>query len=165
MVVSKTDLKGKMTYVNQDFINISGFSEEELLGSPQNIVRHPDMPPEAFADMWRALKSGRAWTGMVKNRCKNGDFYWVDANAAPMMEGGKVVGYTSIRTKPSRGQVRAADSAYREIRAGNKNLDVRDGAVVTRNGFNRFNRFYALFRCFAANAGDAFRQRRCNKTD
>ncbi|WP_157648629.1 PAS domain-containing protein, partial [Thiobacillus denitrificans] len=81
-VVSKTDLHGNITYVNQDFINISGFSEAELIGQPQNIVRHPDMPVEAFADFWSTLKDGKAWTGLVKNRCKNGDHYWVEANAA-----------------------------------------------------------------------------------
>ena len=84
-VVSKTDLKGRITYVNQDFINISGFSEQELIGAPQNIVRHPDMPAEAFEDFWRTIQSGKAWTGLVKNRCKNGNHYWVEANAAPII--------------------------------------------------------------------------------
>ena len=83
-VVSKTDMQGNITYINRDFVNISGFSEEELLGAPQNIVRHPDMPAEAFADFWSTIKSGKAWTGLVKNRCKNGDHYWVEANAAPL---------------------------------------------------------------------------------
>ena len=116
-VVSKTDLKGKITYVNQDFINISGFSEQELIGAPQNIVRHPDMPEEAFEDFWRTIKSGKAWTGLVKNRCKNGNHYWVEANAAPLLENGKTVGYTSIRIKPTREQVRAAEAAYSAIKA------------------------------------------------
>ncbi|MDP1534149.1 MAG: PAS domain-containing protein, partial [Rubrivivax sp.] len=117
-VVSKTDLQGKITYVNQDFVNISGFSEDELLGSPQNIVRHPDMPVEAFADFWDTLKAGKAWTGLVKNRCKNGDHYWVEANAAPIIENGQIVGYTSVRTKPARDLVQAAEAAYRAIKAG-----------------------------------------------
>jgi aerotaxis receptor len=138
-VVSKTDLRGIITYVNQDFVNISGFSEEELLGSPQNIVRHPDMPPEAFEDFWRTIKSGKAWTGLVKNRCKNGNFYWVEANAAPTMEDGKVVGYTSIRIKPSREQVAAAEKAYKEIRNGNKDLEIREGVAVTRSIFRRLD--------------------------
>ncbi len=129
-VVSKTDLHGNITYVNQDFVNISGFSEEELMGAPQNIVRHPDMPVEAFADFWRTIKSGKAWTGLVKNRCKNGDHYWVEANAAPIIENGQIVGYTSIRTKPSREQVQAAESAYRAIRAGDKGLKVEEGNAV-----------------------------------
>ena len=138
-IVSKTDLHGNITYVNQDFVNVSGFSEDELIGAPQNIVRHPDMPVEAFADFWRTLKSGKAWTGLVKNRCKNGDYYWVEANAAPIIENHKVVGYASIRTKPSRAQVQAADSAYRAIKAGDKGLDVREGNAVRSSFMQRFN--------------------------
>ncbi|MFA5170475.1 MAG: methyl-accepting chemotaxis protein [Sulfuriferula sp.] len=138
-IVSKTDLQGNITYINQDFINISGFSEKELIGAPQNIVRHPDMPREAFADFWHTLKSGKAWTGLVKNRCKNGDHYWVEANAAPMVENGKVVGYTSIRIKPDRAQVQAAESAYREIRNGNSKLEVIEGEAVSRSLFSRLN--------------------------
>lgn len=138
-IVSKTDLRGMITYVNQDFCNISGFSEQELIGSPQNIVRHPDMPSEAFEDFWRTIKAGKAWTGMVKNRCKNGDHYWVEANAAPMLENGKMVGYTSIRVKPSRQQVAAAERAYREIKIGSKEIEVREGAAVRRSFFRRFD--------------------------
>ncbi len=129
-VVSKTDLHGNITYVNQDFINISGFSEDELMGAPQNIVRHPDMPVEAFADFWATLKAGKAWTGLVKNRCKNGDHYWVEANAAPLIENGRVVGYTSIRTKPSREAVAAAEAAYRAVKAGDRSLKIREGNAV-----------------------------------
>jgi aerotaxis receptor len=136
-VVSKTDLHGNITYVNQDFINISGFSEEELIGSPQNIVRHPDMPVEAFADFWRTLRSGKAWTGMVKNRCKNGDHYWVEANAAPIIENRKIVGFASIRTKPSREQIQAAESAYRAIKAGDKTLEIIEGRAVKRTLIQR----------------------------
>ncbi|HJV51020.1 MAG TPA: methyl-accepting chemotaxis protein [Noviherbaspirillum sp.] len=140
-IVSKTDLKGKITYVNQDFINISGFSEEELLGSPHNIVRHPDMPSEAFDDFWRTLKSGKAWTGMVKNRCKNGDYYWVEANAAPLYENGKVSGYTSVRVKPDRAQVAAAEEAYRKIKSGSTDIGVREGVVVRRSRLGHFALF------------------------
>ena len=75
LIVTKTDPKGRITYVNRDFVDISGYSEQELLGEPHNIVRHPDMPPEAFQDLWDTLKEGRPWTGLVKNRCKNGDHY------------------------------------------------------------------------------------------
>jgi aerotaxis receptor len=138
-VVSKTDLSGKITYVNQDFINISGFTRWELLGQPQNIVRHPDMPEEAFADLWRTIKSGKAWTGLIKNRCKNGDHYWVEANAAPILERGKIVGFTSIRIKPAREHVAAAEAAYRAIKAGSKNLEIREGEVVARNLLRRIN--------------------------
>eukprot|EP01037_Dinobryon_pediforme_P024725 gene24725-26616_t len=138
-IVSKTDLQGNITYVNRDFINISGFSEQELIGSPQNIVRHPDMPREAFEDFWRTLKSGKAWTGLVKNRCKNGDHYWVEANAAPLMENGHVIGYTSIRIKPTREQVQAAESAYKAIKAGGSALEIRGGEAVKRSSFRKLN--------------------------
>src|SRR6476661_5214254 len=85
-IVSKTDTHGNITYVNAYFIEVSGFAEEELLGAPQNLVRHPDMPVEAFADMWATLKDDRPWTGLVKNRRKNGDHYWVLANVTPVRE-------------------------------------------------------------------------------
>ena len=130
-VVSKTDLKGMITYINEDFLRISGFTKEELIGSPHNIVRHPDMPPEAFADMWMALKACRPWTGIVKNRCKNGSFYWVLANATPFYENEQLAGYMSVRSKPSREQLNAADAAYRLFREGKAgNLKIQDGKVV-----------------------------------
>jgi aerotaxis receptor len=138
-IVSKTDMHGNITYVNQDFVHISGFSEDELIGQPQNIVRHPDMPVEAFADFWSTLRSGKAWTGLVKNRCKNGDHYWVEANASPIIENHKVVGYASIRVKPSREQVQAAESAYRAIKAGDKTLEIREGSAVKRSMLLRFS--------------------------
>lgn len=132
MLVSKTDLKGVITYANQDFIELSGFSERELIGASHNIVRHPDMPPEAFADLWKTLKSGLPWTGFVKNRCKSGDFYWVMANVTPISEGGKVVGYMSVRSKPTREQVSTAENAYRLFREKRaKGLSIHEGHVVT----------------------------------
>src|SRR3569833_114001 len=134
---SKTDTHGRITFVNRDFVNISGFSEDELIGAPHNIVRHPDMPVEAFADLWNTLRSGKAWTGLVKNRCKNGDHYWVEANVAPIVENGTVVGYTSVRSKPSRDQVQAADSAYRAIQAGDSTLEIHDGEAVKRSFVQR----------------------------
>ena len=109
-IVSRTDLKSRITYSNDDFIEFSGFTEAVLIGEPHNLVRHADMPEEAFADLWSTLKAGRPWTGLVKNRCKNGDFYWVVANATPVREGGTVVGYMSVRTRPTRDQVSAASS-------------------------------------------------------
>ncbi len=136
-IVSKTDLMGQITFVNADFVNVSGFSEAELMGQPQNIVRHPDMPAEAFADMWRTLKSGKAWTGMVKNRCKNGDFYWVEANAAPLIEIGQITGYTSIRVKPTRAQVAAAEQAYRAINGGSGKLRVCEGNAVRNSSLRK----------------------------
>lgn len=131
IIVSKTDLKGLITYINQDFIEISGFSEAELLGQPHNLVRHPDMPAEAFADFWRDLHAGRPWTGIVKNRCKNGDYYWVLATATPIRENGQVVGYLSVRRKPTPEQVSAADGAYRMFREKRAaGLQIRHGAIV-----------------------------------
>lgn len=130
-IVSKTDLKGLITYINPYFVEVSGFSEEELMGAPQNLVRHPDMPPEAFADMWRVLKSGLPWTGLVKNRCKNGDYYWVLANVTPIIERGQPVGYMSVRSRPSREQVAAASDIYRKFKEGNaRGFAIREGAAV-----------------------------------
>ncbi len=137
-VVSKTDLHGNITYASQDFINISGFSEEELIGAPHNIVRHPDMPIEAYTDFWSTIRSGKAWTGLVKNRCKNGDYYWVEANAAPTIENGKIVGYASICTHSSRDQVQAAESTYRALKAGDRTLEIMQGRAVKRTFIQRF---------------------------
>ncbi len=90
LIVSVTDTKGRITYINQTFIEVSGFSHDELIGKAHNIVRHPDMPPEGFEDLWKTLQAGKPWTGLVKNRRKNGDYYWVIANATPIKENGVV---------------------------------------------------------------------------
>jgi aerotaxis receptor len=119
-LISTTDLKGIITYANDDFIAISGFSEEELYGKSHNIVRHPDMPPEAYQDLWNTLKSGRPWMGIVKNRCKNGDHYWVDAYVTPMYEGNQIVGYQSVRVKPDPQAVQRANRMYARIREAGK---------------------------------------------
>ena len=135
LIVSKTDLKGSITYVNKDFLDISGFSEAELIGQPHNIVRHPDMPAEAFEDLWRTLDAGRPWTGYVKNRCKNGDFYWVLANAAPIWEGSRIVGYMSVRRAVPRDVIAEMERVYRlfrEKKAGR--LSIRFGQAVTSDG-------------------------------
>ncbi len=130
-IVSKTNLKGQIVYVNRPFLEISGFTEEELMGAPHNIVRHPDMPREAFEDLWRTLNAGRPWRGMVKNRCKNGDYYWVDANANPIWEDGRIVGYMSLRKKPERKDVDAAEKFYRQLRDGAaRNMTVQEGKAV-----------------------------------
>ncbi len=143
-IVSKTDLQGNITYVNDDFARISGFSEQELMGAPQNIIRHPDMPVEAFADFWRCVKEGNAWNGLVKNRCKNGDYYWVEANAAPIIKNNQVVGYASVRIKPARDKVRAAEEAYRAVKNGDKSLEIRDGKVVHHSTFGLLKFFSRL---------------------
>ena len=117
-IVSTTDLRGVITYVNEEFIRISGFTPNELIGQPHNLVRHPDMPPAAFEDLWRTVKTGQPWQGMVKNRCKNGDFYWVDASVTPIEEKGSIIGYVSIRSKPSPTQIAEAELMYTRARAG-----------------------------------------------
>lgn len=129
-IVTQTDLKGIITYVNPDFIRISGFSEAELIGKNHNLVRHPDMPVAAFADLWDTLKKGKPWNGLVKNRCKNGDYYWVNAYVSPIEKNGALTGYTSMRTKPSRDQIEAAANLYRSLNAGTANFVLKEGNVV-----------------------------------
>jgi len=118
MLVSMTDLKGRITYANSAFVQVSGFTLDELLGKAHNLVRHPDMPAQAFEDMWRTIQSGQPWTALVKNRCKNGDFYWVRANVTPVIEHGAAVGFLSVRTLPSRDEVSVAEALYAAIREG-----------------------------------------------
>jgi len=122
ILVSKTDAKGIISYANPAFVAISGFTETELLGANHNIVRHPDMPKEAFKDLWDTVKTGRTWTGLVKNRAKTGDFYWVRANVTPipLAEGG--VEYMSVRTEPSDAEKRFAEDLYAKVRAGQAEL-------------------------------------------
>lgn len=134
-IVSKTDLKGQITYVNPYYCEMSGYSEQESIGQPHNYIRHPDMPAEAFADLWVTLKAGKPWTGIVKNRCKNGDYYWVVANATPIRESGQVIGYMSVRTKPARTVVEATAKIYQEIKDGKSNYKVREGKAVKPNLF------------------------------
>jgi aerotaxis receptor len=130
-IVSKTDLNGNIVYVNPYFTEISGFTEDELIGAPQNIVRHPDMPSEAFADLWTSIKGGTPWTGIVKNRCKNGDHYWVRANITPIREHGKTIGYMSVRVKAERHQIAEAEAAYKAIRAGDGHgIRIKNGQLI-----------------------------------
>ncbi len=144
-LVSKTDLKGIITYANRDFIEASGFGEQELMGAPHNLVRHPDMPPEAFADLWATLKAGRPWNGLVKNRRKNGDHYWVEANVTPIKENGQTVGYMSVRNKPAQAQVEEAAKVYRLFREGKAgNLKIQRGEVVKPGKFGSLNVFKKL---------------------
>ncbi len=143
-LVSRTDTGGRITFANRAFVTVSGYSPEELIGEPHNIVRHPHMPKEAFADFWATLKAGRPWEGLVKNRAKNGDFYWVRANATPVVEDGKVSGYVSIRAKPTRAQVSEADATYAKFSAGSaKNIGLRDGQIVRTGPGARLGRFSA----------------------
>jgi aerotaxis receptor len=133
-LVSTTDLKGRITYCNPAFIRVSGFTREELLGQPHNMIRHPDMPEEAFRDMWDTIAKGKPWSGMVKNRRKDGTYYWVQANVTPLMQGEQPSGYMSVRTQPSRMQVDQAESLYRTMREeqvrGHLTHVLRDGRVI-----------------------------------
>jgi len=137
-LVSKTDTKGRITYVNPAFMEASGFQEEELIGKPHNLIRHPDMPEEAFGDMWQTLKQGLPWTGLVKNRRKNGDFYWVNANVTPVRENNEIVAFMSVRSKPNREQVEGAGAIYARFKADQaKGLAIRRGAVVRTGIFSK----------------------------
>ncbi|EKE77868.1 methyl-accepting chemotaxis protein [Gallaecimonas xiamenensis] len=119
-LISATDLRGIITHCNEAFVEVSGFERSELLGQPHNLVRHPDMPPAAFKIMWEHLKAGKPWMGLVKNRCKNGDHYWVNAYVTPVTEQGKVVGFESVRSCPSREEVARAESLYGKLNAGKR---------------------------------------------
>ena len=133
LLVSSTNTKGEITHCNPAFVRVSGFSYDELIGQPHNLIRHPDMPPEAYKDMWRTIGRGEPWTGLVKNRRKNGDHYWVRANVTPIMEGGKPRGYMSVRSKPGADEVAAAEALYAQMRseaaAGKSSLTLEAGGV------------------------------------
>ncbi len=132
-LLSTTDTQGRITYANGAFIEASGFSREELMGQPHNIVRHPDMPPAAFADLWRTIRAGLPWTALVKNRRKDGDHYWVRANAVAMRRGGEVLGYLSVRTCPGEAEVAAAERLYADVREGRaRGLAFERGLIVRR---------------------------------
>ncbi|WP_027213952.1 methyl-accepting chemotaxis protein [Burkholderia sp. WSM2232] len=144
MLVSATDLTGRIEYCNPAFVAVSGFTHDELIGQPHNLIRHPDMPREAFADMWATIRDGRPWTALVKNRRKNGDHYWVQANVTPVVKQGVVVGYLSVRIKPARDAVRAAEALYARMRAGEARGVKLLRGVVVRTGLR--GRLQALTR-------------------
>ncbi|NLO79923.1 MAG: methyl-accepting chemotaxis protein [Xanthomonadaceae bacterium] len=146
-LISTTNLKGVIESANQAFVQVSGYSEQELCGQPHNIVRHPDMPEAVFRNFWDTLKSGRPWMGVVKNRCKNGDYYWVNAFVAPIFSNGKPVGYQSVRIAATAKQKARAEKLYAQIRRGRQpgrwawlcSIPVRQGlsaaaAIVTAYG-------------------------------
>lgn len=140
-IVSVTDLKGRITYCNETFVEVSGFDEAELLGQSHNVVRHPDMPEEAFRDLWDTIQRGLPWTGVVKNRRKNGDHYWVRANVTPMRHGDRIVGYLSVRSEPSRAEVQACAALYArmvgEARQGTITLRLARGQLLPGTSLGR----------------------------
>lgn len=135
-IISHTDAKGQIVYVNDEFVEYAGFTREELIGKPHNIIRHPDMPTEAFRDMWATLKKGRAWQGMIKNRRKNGDHYWVKATATPLVNGG----YMSVRLKATQQEVKDAEVLYKRMREGSS--DRLQGSYHLPNAFSRLLHHY-----------------------
>jgi aerotaxis receptor len=134
-LVSTTDLQGRITYCNSAFIEVSGYSRDELMGQPHNLIRHPDMPAEGFRDLWATVEAGRPWTGVVKNRRRDGDHYWVQANVTPILEAGRPVGYLSVRTVPTREQVQACEALYATMRA-----EAEGGRVLHRLQAGRVRR-------------------------
>ncbi|MDO5625977.1 MAG: PAS domain-containing protein [Pseudomonadota bacterium] len=114
LIISRTDLDGRITHANDAFVELSGYSREELIGQPHAILRHPDMPRAAFKDLWATVQAGKKWHGYVKNLCKDGSHYWVYATAVPNVRGGKTVGYTSVRRKPSRKKIEELTALYKQ---------------------------------------------------
>ncbi|WP_053070575.1 PAS domain-containing methyl-accepting chemotaxis protein [Halomonas sp. PR-M31] len=133
-LISRTDLKGRITYASPTFVEVSGFNQDELIGAPHNLIRHPDMPETAFANLWGTIKNGDIWIGMVKNRRKNGDHYWVRAHVVPIVENGEVQGYTSVRVKPTAKEKEYAEHTYERLRNGKSHRIVLDRGWIVRRG-------------------------------
>jgi aerotaxis receptor len=135
LLMSTTDHTGRITHCNSAFVHVSGYSMDELMGQPHNIVRHPDMPAEAFKDLWSTIGHARAWQGVVKNRRKDGRYYWVRAYVTPILEQGKPIGYMSVRVKPSEGEVRAAKALYERFQNGTLGNMYLHAGRVRKNGW------------------------------
>jgi len=136
IIVSRTDTRGKITYANDAFLKVSGFNMSELIGQPHNIVRHPDMPNAAFKDLWNTLKNGKPWSGMVKNRCKDGSFYWVKSHISPeYSSNGAITGYISVRTKASINEINSANTLYKDVNNGTKKLN----STLSASFYNKIN--------------------------
>lgn len=141
-LISYTNAKGQITRANDAFVKLSGFTREELIGQPHNIVRHPDMPSEAFRDLWDTIKKGRPWSGLVKNRCKNGDQYWVRAYASPLSDGS---GYVSVRVAPTRQDISAAEGLYSKMQS-NSNIKLDEGLVANNSIFAKLGATFSNMR-------------------
>lgn len=142
LIVSRTDLKGKLTYINDDFIDAAEFTAEELINQPHNIVRHPDMPPEIFENLWNTLKAGKSWLGAIKNRRKHGGFYWVLATASPIRQNGQVTGFTSVRTALPEDQRKLAEEVYAAIREKKSHRYRIDAGIIRKRSiFDYFSIF------------------------
>ena len=120
LIVSRTDTKGNITHCNQAFVEMSGFCEDELIGQPHYVLRHPDMPKAAFKDLWQTIQTKSKWSGYVKNLRKDGKYYWVYAVVVPNIRHGKVVGFASVRRKPSRTKINESELLYKTMLAEEK---------------------------------------------
>ena len=136
-LMSTTDASSQITYANDAFIDVSGFASEDIIGQPHNIVRHPDMPPQAFKDMWSTLQQGFPWTALVKNRRRNGDHYWVRANVVPIIRGGQTRGYLSVRTKPTAAEITNTQTLYDKMNRGELNNRRLHKGLLIRTGVTR----------------------------
>ncbi|MBI3349499.1 MAG: PAS domain-containing protein [Burkholderiales bacterium] len=158
-LVSTTDLKGRILHCNAAFVEVSGFTRDELLGQPHNLIRHPDMPPEAFRDMWATISAGQPWSGLVKNRRKDGDHYWVRANVTPLMEDGQPVAFMSVRSRAGRPEIQAAEALYAQMRdeqeAGRLVHTLHRGEVRRSDWRGRLGRLSALLPWLGQAAGYA----------
>ncbi len=149
-IVSKTDVKGRITYANRTFMEISGYSERELLGVQHNIIRHPDMPRSVFKLLWDTILAGQECFAYVKNLCRNGDFYWVFANVSPNHDlRGNLIGYNSARRLPSEAALAVVEPIYREMLAAEKAAGpkqaIEAGSQVLQKHLERGNQDYEAF--------------------
>ncbi len=138
VIITHTDANGRITYANGAFLRSSEFALDECLGQPQNIVRHPDVPPAAFADLWKTIRGGDSWSGVIKNRRKHGGFYWVRANVTPILDNGRIAGYMSVRVKPSRDEIREAERGFAQLRRGERGISYHRGQFIRSNLFARW---------------------------
>ncbi|MGK9175386.1 methyl-accepting chemotaxis protein [Yokenella regensburgei] len=153
-LLSTTNTHSHITYANNAFIEASGFAEDQLVGEPHHIIRHPDMPPAAFADLWFTIQQGESWTGMVKNRRQNGDHYWVRANVTPVYQQGNLTGYISVRNIPSRQEINASDALYKKVNENNlRGFRFYKGLVVRRGLFSFLSLFQRISVRARMNAG------------
>jgi aerotaxis receptor len=134
VIITRTDLSGRIVYANEAFLKSSGFQRDEVMGEPQNIIRHPDMPAEVYRDMWDTIGMDLPWTGVVKNRRKTGGYYWVTANVTPVFERGRKVGYMSVRTRPSDAQITNATELYRKLNTEGAQKLQLSGGIAIRKG-------------------------------
>ncbi|MGR5285490.1 methyl-accepting chemotaxis protein [Vibrio maritimus] len=137
ILVSTTDMSGRITFADDNFVRVSGFSKEELIGSPHNIVRHPDMPKEVFEDLWREIKAGNCWSGILKNKQKNGGFYWVKSDVTPLYKDGNQLGFMSVRSMPDKAELDNVKAQYAKFKDGEQDdHTIQSGKVVKKHRTN-----------------------------